>query len=311
MSPQVRFHLEALHEIPIVEVALELDMIHRVHRGPITVLCPFHHDRRKGNAYLFEDHFYCFACHQWANSIDLVKVVKDVTFVEACRYLHDTFAIPYLSDDAPLPPTFAHADLQLLGIKRTVRSQGGANHRERHAGREVFLSADAGDSLVFRSDSALWAFAGVPTKAKAEQRAAVEAGVDVSEEEMQEFLFWHSDPLVPSEEPTLATFAPEWEEAWPYRLEAFAVDDPEAFATWIGGLAEEKEVEYLQAAYQLAHSLHFAVFRCSDNEIMLAALEKAAMVHAAADRILATAAKLQEAAKVASSEPLPLQVAGL
>lgn len=46
------------------------------------------HDDKNPSCVLYPDHFFCFSCNKGGNTYELVKIVKGLTFIEACDYLN-------------------------------------------------------------------------------------------------------------------------------------------------------------------------------------------------------------------------------
>ena len=46
------------------------------------------HEDKNPSCVLYPDHFFCFSCNKGGNTYELVKIVKGLTFIEACDYLN-------------------------------------------------------------------------------------------------------------------------------------------------------------------------------------------------------------------------------
>jgi len=46
------------------------------------------HEDKNPSCVLYPDHFFCFSCNKGGNTYELVKIVKELTFIEACDYLN-------------------------------------------------------------------------------------------------------------------------------------------------------------------------------------------------------------------------------
>ena len=62
-------------------------------------LCPFHNDRHP-SLYVADDHYYCFACGEHGDVIDLTAKLFDLRLYDAARKLAPDF---HLAPDKPLP----------------------------------------------------------------------------------------------------------------------------------------------------------------------------------------------------------------
>ena len=62
-------------------------------------LCPFHNDRHP-SLYVADDHYYCFACGEHGDVIDLTAKLFDLRLYDAARKLASDF---HLAPDKPLP----------------------------------------------------------------------------------------------------------------------------------------------------------------------------------------------------------------
>ena len=62
-------------------------------------LCPFHNDRHP-SLYVSDDHYYCFACGEHGDVIDLTAKLFDLRLYDAARKLASDF---HLAPDKPLP----------------------------------------------------------------------------------------------------------------------------------------------------------------------------------------------------------------
>ena len=62
-------------------------------------LCPFHNDRNP-SLYVADDHYYCFACGEHGDVIDLTAKLFDLRLYDAARKLASDF---HLAPDKPLP----------------------------------------------------------------------------------------------------------------------------------------------------------------------------------------------------------------
>ena len=62
-------------------------------------LCPFHNDRHP-SLYVSDDHYYCFACGEHGDVIDLIAKLFDLRLYDAARKLASDF---HLAPDKPLP----------------------------------------------------------------------------------------------------------------------------------------------------------------------------------------------------------------
>lgn len=78
-------------EVPAMEAArmLGLDV-----DGHGRCACPFHHGQdRNMRIYPGNRGFYCFVCHKSGGTIDLVKQVNGCGFMDAVRWIEDTFRL--------------------------------------------------------------------------------------------------------------------------------------------------------------------------------------------------------------------------
>lgn len=79
------------------------------------IICPFHHDQnpsmklyhRSNDRY---DHFYCFGCHKFGHTIDLVMGLTGMNFAEACEDMRAKFAVDPDIEKTPLPPEIIQYD---------------------------------------------------------------------------------------------------------------------------------------------------------------------------------------------------------
>lgn len=62
-------------------------------------LCPFHNDRHP-SLYVSDDHYYCFACGEHGDVIDLTAKLFDLRLYDAAQKLASDF---HLAPDKPLP----------------------------------------------------------------------------------------------------------------------------------------------------------------------------------------------------------------
>lgn len=83
-------------------------------------LCPFHNDRHP-SLFVADDHFYCYACGEHGDSIDLVAKLFDLPLYEAVKKLAADFG---LTPDKPLPK-----DIQDNRIKKSEAQQLRENER--------------------------------------------------------------------------------------------------------------------------------------------------------------------------------------
>ena len=68
-------------------------------------LCPFHNDRHP-SLYVADDHYYCFACGEHGDVIDLVSKLFQLSLYDAARKLMADF---HLSPDKPTSAVALHA----------------------------------------------------------------------------------------------------------------------------------------------------------------------------------------------------------
>ena len=77
--------------VPVLDAARELGLDVDMHgRCP----CPVHHGE-KNNCKLYPGNrgFYCFTCHASGGTIDLVRQVNGCGFMDAVRWINDTFRL--------------------------------------------------------------------------------------------------------------------------------------------------------------------------------------------------------------------------
>ena len=74
-------------------MGIRMDMHHRCP-------CPFHGGTHN-NLKLYEGDrgYYCFVCHEWGSVIDLVMKVQDCKFMDAARWLNETFRLGLDTDE--------------------------------------------------------------------------------------------------------------------------------------------------------------------------------------------------------------------
>jgi len=56
-----------------------------------SILCPLHSDENFGSCYLYDQNWHCFACGEHGDAIDLVRIVENCDFNEACLYLSSLY----------------------------------------------------------------------------------------------------------------------------------------------------------------------------------------------------------------------------
>lgn len=80
------------------DVALFLDLDYKQMGQNLSVLCPFHGDRRHGSAFLNQDGFSCFSCDEKMDVISLTQKVKDLSFTDAVKALAQVAGLEYSTD---------------------------------------------------------------------------------------------------------------------------------------------------------------------------------------------------------------------
>ena len=114
----------------------------------ISVLCPFHGDTHFGNAFIFTDNLYCYACNTNADVISIVQKVSNLTFVEAVDFLIREFNLHGCSISIEQDRTerfpFTKNELTLIGLLNEN------NHRkEKYIPIGKPLSFPLGSSAVY------------------------------------------------------------------------------------------------------------------------------------------------------------------
>lgn len=88
----VQYVAEVIREsVSAIDVAQALGLrVDMHHRCP----CPFHGGEHN-NLRLYDGSrgYYCFVCHAWGSCIDLVKEVNGCGFMDAARWINDTFGL--------------------------------------------------------------------------------------------------------------------------------------------------------------------------------------------------------------------------
>lgn len=84
-------------EVPAIEAARELGLDVDMHGR---CACPFHQGRdRNMRIYPGSRGCYCFVCHKSGGTVDLVKQVNGCGFMDAVRWINDTFRLGLDLDD--------------------------------------------------------------------------------------------------------------------------------------------------------------------------------------------------------------------
>lgn len=80
--------LERIRRLPLIDIFTR-EGITTQRRGGVHVCnCPFH-DENTPSCTIFDSHFHCFGCQRHGDSIDLIKHLKNMSFVSAVSYLGD------------------------------------------------------------------------------------------------------------------------------------------------------------------------------------------------------------------------------
>lgn len=110
--------LKEMVEPDILAEYLGLDC--QIRNGRCLVLCPFHNDKRLGSAFIRNGYFHCFSCGASMDIIELVKKVKNCSFVEAVRVLADLagadFTLQPTGDVDYLRYRLNKEEIEVLGI---------------------------------------------------------------------------------------------------------------------------------------------------------------------------------------------------
>lgn len=78
--------------------------------------CPIHNGQDR-NFVLRDGFYYCFVCHAHGDSIQLVEDVLGVTFIEAVKWLSDTFQLGIDTDADIAPETLREARKRLKSAR--------------------------------------------------------------------------------------------------------------------------------------------------------------------------------------------------
>ena len=99
------------------------------HRAP----CPFHGGEHN-NLKLYDGNrgYYCFVCHAYGNVIDLVKKTQECEFMEAVRWLNDTFRLGIDTEEKSYHNRLSKARKRAKGDRKSVQN-GSIQARKSHA----------------------------------------------------------------------------------------------------------------------------------------------------------------------------------
>lgn len=126
-------------EVPALETARMLGLNVDSHGR---CACPFHHGQdRNMKIYGGDRGVYCFVCHKSGGTIDLVKQVNGCGFMDAVRWINDTFRLGLDLDDKSYKARQRNAARYAkrnggrrdAGKSRGTHEAGGVSQRERDA----------------------------------------------------------------------------------------------------------------------------------------------------------------------------------
>ncbi len=119
MAKEKLFDIERIKALVSVEMVCDkLGLETKPIGRRISVLCPFHGDTHFGNAYIFKDNLYCYACNTNADVIGIVQKVYNLTFVEAVEFLIREFNLHgcFMEQDRMEQFPFSKKELTLIGL---------------------------------------------------------------------------------------------------------------------------------------------------------------------------------------------------
>ena len=137
--------IDQLKDVDIADVCESLGIEITVRHRTRQLLCPFHSDKHLGSCVIRKNRIQCFACNKTADTIELVRHVRNYTFIEACNYIADISGIPTLSEQSkhsnqdnqnikPMP--IQESQLKQLGLLKNVRIFLPSGWREHKLGCE-------------------------------------------------------------------------------------------------------------------------------------------------------------------------------
>ncbi len=84
------------------------------------ILCPCHNDQHFGSCFLTDNRFYCYSCNSGGDVIQLVQIIKNISFFDACQFIAEIYGqtIEKGKKRGPIKRVLSAEKLRLIGLGR-------------------------------------------------------------------------------------------------------------------------------------------------------------------------------------------------